>query len=216
MTETVGRRERKKQQVRDALMEHALRLFDERGFETVTVEDVTEAADVSRTTFFRYFASKEEVLLAWMRDVGDEVAQALRDRPAVEGPVEATREALTSVASVYADDSRPAALVERLRQESPAVRAAYREKLAYWEEALADALAARTGQDARTDLEPRLLARMAMAAVTSASDTWAARGHADDPTGLLTTALALLPDPFGQQGQRHPASTAPAAGSDPT
>lgn len=182
-----------------------MRLFGERGFEAVTVEDVTEAADVSRTTFFRYFASKEEVLLAWMRDVGDQVAQALRDRPRDEAPLPAIRGALTSVAFVHADDSGPRGLVERLRHESPAVRAAYREKLAYWEDALTEALAERTGCDGRLDLGPRLLARTAMAAVTSATDTWAQRGHTGDPTALLETALGSLTDPF----DLRPATSSP-------
>ncbi len=210
MTEPVGRRQRKKQQVRQALVHHALRLFEERGFESVTVEDVTEAADVSRTTFFRYFASKEEVLLAWMRDVGDQVAEALRDRPEDESPVEAVRHAVISVAGVHVSDAGPAALVERLRHDSPAVRSAYREKIAYWENALTEALAGRTGHDARLDLAPRLLARTAMAAVTSANDTWAQRGHVGNPTELLRTALAVLADPFdGQRGDHG--SVAPAA-----
>jgi AcrR family transcriptional regulator len=204
----VGRRERKKQQVRQALIEQAFRLFDERGFEAVTIENVTEAADVSRTTFFRYFASKEEVLLAWMRGVGDEVARAVRDRPAEEGPVDAVRHALTSVAGAHADDSRAAALVERLRQESAAVHSAYREKITYWEDALTDAVAERTGHDARTALEPRLLARFAMAAVTSTNDTWAERGHEGDPTELLMQGLSMLPDPFA------PGPTRPTTGAD--
>jgi hypothetical protein len=139
------------------------------------------------------------VLLAWMRDVGDQVAEALRDRPATESPVRAIRYALTSVARVHSDDSGPAALVERLRHESSTVRAAYREKLAYWEDALTGALADRTGHDARRDLAPRLLARTAMAAVTSANDTWAARGHSGDPTELLEAALDTLADPFAAE-----------------
>jgi len=57
-----GRRDRKKQQTRAALIAAALRLVDERGLERVTVEDISEAADVSPRTFFNYFASKDEAI----------------------------------------------------------------------------------------------------------------------------------------------------------
>lgn len=59
----IGRRDRKKQQTRTALVDAALRLAVERGLANVTVEDITEAADVSSRTFFNYFGSKDEAIL---------------------------------------------------------------------------------------------------------------------------------------------------------
>lgn len=190
-----GRRERKKQQVREELTRQAFALFAVHGFDAVSVEDITEAADVSRATFFRYFPSKEDVLVQWMRQVGDEAAQALLERPADEPPLPALRQALLTLAAVYARDQQRTAVVERLRRDSPSVRAAYRDKIAYWEDALAGALAHRTGENPDTDLTPRLLARLAMAAVTSANDTWTARnthGRPGDVTDLLDQALGAI------------------------
>ena len=56
-------RERKKAQTRAAIQTHALRLFREQGYDATTIEQIIEAADVSETTFFRYFPTKEDVVL---------------------------------------------------------------------------------------------------------------------------------------------------------
>jgi AcrR family transcriptional regulator len=60
--EGMGRRERRAAETRLRLFRCALRLFAERGFPNVTVEDITEAADVGKGTFFNYFVSKDHVL----------------------------------------------------------------------------------------------------------------------------------------------------------
>ncbi|PZG08576.1 TetR/AcrR family transcriptional regulator [Nonomuraea aridisoli] len=57
-------RERKQRLAREAIIEAALALFDERGFEKVTVTDIAERAQVGRATFFRYFGDKQEVVFA--------------------------------------------------------------------------------------------------------------------------------------------------------
>jgi AcrR family transcriptional regulator len=81
-TPAVGRRDRKKQQTRAALMAAALRLVDERGLETVTVEEISEAADVSTRTFFNYFAGKDDAVIGDPLTDPDELWAELLAQPA--------------------------------------------------------------------------------------------------------------------------------------
>ena len=99
MTETVGDkpglRERKKAKTRAAIQEHALRLFREQGYDETTVEQIAEAAEVSPSTFFRYFGSKEDVVLY---DALDPILiEAWRAQPRELPPIEAMRRAMIDV-----------------------------------------------------------------------------------------------------------------------
>ncbi len=90
-----GLRERKKARTRAAIQEHALRLFRERGYEATTVEQIAEAAEVSPSTFFRYFGSKEEVVIY---DALDPILiAAWRAQPKELAPIPALRRAMTEV-----------------------------------------------------------------------------------------------------------------------
>ncbi|MGW0392830.1 TetR/AcrR family transcriptional regulator [Streptomyces sp. NPDC003042] len=91
MENTTGLRENKKLRTRRQLAATALELFLERGFDAVSVADVAAAAEVSKPTLFRYFPSKEDLVLDRFADHQDEAARIVRDRPAGQGPVEALR-----------------------------------------------------------------------------------------------------------------------------
>jgi AcrR family transcriptional regulator len=78
MARATGLRERKKQRNRDALVEAGLSLFSERGYDGTTVEEISDAVDLSARTFFRYFETKDQVLFADLPQRVEALAEALR------------------------------------------------------------------------------------------------------------------------------------------
>ncbi|MCX5403191.1 TetR/AcrR family transcriptional regulator [Streptomyces sp. NBC_00335] len=91
MENAKGLRENKKLRTRRQLAATALELFLERGFDAVSVADVAAAAEVSKPTLFRYFPSKEDLVLDRFADHQDEAARLVRERPPGETPVSAVR-----------------------------------------------------------------------------------------------------------------------------
>ncbi|QMU67049.1 TetR/AcrR family transcriptional regulator [Streptacidiphilus sp. P02-A3a] len=99
--DTLGRREQNKERTRRALVQAAGRLFDEHGFEATTVRDIAAAAGVGERTFFRYFPSKESLVLQQARELIPILQQAVRDRPAAESGYTAMRNAVLGLLDIY-------------------------------------------------------------------------------------------------------------------
>src|SRR5262252_1457865 len=89
-----GLRERKKRQTRQLIFDSARRLFEERGFERVSVAEVARAADVSEVTVFNYFPTKEDLYYGGMQFFEEELLEAVSTRPAGEPAVKAFRSRL--------------------------------------------------------------------------------------------------------------------------
>jgi AcrR family transcriptional regulator len=89
VTEPVGLRARKKARTRDAIADVAITMFLARGFDQVSVSDIAAAAEVSKPTLFRYFATKEDLVLHRFADHNGEAARVVRDRPAGVAPMTA-------------------------------------------------------------------------------------------------------------------------------
>lgn len=92
---SIGLRERKKAKTRAAIREHAMRLFHEQGYADTTVDQIAEAAEVSPSTFFRYFPTKEDVVLT--DDYDEAMVAAFRAQPADLSPIAAIRAAMRAV-----------------------------------------------------------------------------------------------------------------------
>ena len=116
-------RERKKARLRQTIVREALRLFAVRGFAGTTVDDIAGAADVSRRTFFRYFDHKEDVLLGWLDEVGEDVAACLAARPCSEPPLDAVRASVLTLVEGYRERAADALAGAKVIETTPAVRA---------------------------------------------------------------------------------------------
>lgn len=186
----LGRRERKKAATRQALQEAALRLVAERGFDNVTVEDIAEAADVSKRTFFNYFSSKEQAVLGGDPGTPEAIRRALAARPAEESPLRALEAVLGGLAAEFAQ-SRPDWLARRkVIRSDPRLLAA---SVAAWgelERSLVEAVAQRLGLDPERDFYPALLVSASISAVRVATLRWrTSEGSLD---ALVTQAFRAL------------------------
>ena len=187
-----GIRERKRQAVRDHLSDVALQLLADRPFDAVTVDEIAAAAGVSRRTFFRYFTSKEEVVLSFLDDMGARLHDAIVARPPDEPPLQAVHTALRPrIAAVAADAERTLRFV-RLLQTSPSLRAQELERRARLRELVADAIAQRLGTDLNAGLRPRLLASIALVPFDVAVATWFDSRPDAELGALLNEAIGAL------------------------
>ncbi|MEU9503857.1 TetR family transcriptional regulator [Streptomyces sp. NPDC048196] len=137
-----GLRERKKAQTRQRIAAVAWRLFAERGFEAVTVNEIAEAAEVAKATLFAYFPTKESLALQGVGD--DDLAGIVTRRPAGRSPLEALRAHFRALAAGPMTGLDPEVLVSRIRVifDSPALSAAANTLLYQQRQQLADALKA--------------------------------------------------------------------------
>ena len=188
--ETAGLRERKKERTRRLLADVALDLFETRGYDHTTVDDIAAAADVSPRTFFRYFASKDEAVFERAPDVQHQFRALLASRPADEPLLVSLREignALIAGEVVEADRVRR---VLELAHTEPALRRRYEALITMVEADLQDWAAARLGVPP-SDMRPRLVAAAVLAARRVAMDIWL-ESPGEDLSERVAQAIDML------------------------
>jgi AcrR family transcriptional regulator len=202
---TEGRRERKKQRTRDALIEAAMELFAAKGYERTAVHEITDAVDVSERTFFRYFASKEDLALSFVRDGAATFAAALAARPPEEEPLTAARAAFHISLRELAGQLPSYLSVIRLIEATPALLAAHLRYVHEHDDEIIQVLAEREGVDPATDRRPRVLAAVIGSVVFLANRDWLAAGR-EDPEAMAAAfdgyADALRPALAGRWAAR--------------
>jgi AcrR family transcriptional regulator len=161
-----GLRERKKQRTREQIVDAAMGLFAERGYQATTIADIAAAADVAPRTFFSYFPSKEAVVFHNVDHLLEGLAGALRDRPTGESAFDALRRFVDAMFDEFVAGDDETLLRKRLCREHEALANFEAGVTARIHELLLEAIA--DDLDAPPDaLRPRLVAAAAIAALTS-------------------------------------------------
>ncbi len=173
-----GLRERKKARTRAAIREHAVRLFQAQGYGATTIEQIAAAAEVSPATFFRYFPTKEDVVL--QDDVDIITLEALEEQPADLGPIAAFRAAAAAVRAQLSDaDKQRFAETTRLTFTVPEIRARAVDELVRTTDVITAAIAARIGASA-DDFAARTMAGAIIGVIMAATMPWQAVGDGSD------------------------------------
>ncbi|MET7297850.1 TetR family transcriptional regulator [Embleya sp. NPDC005575] len=186
----LGLRERKKIKTRQAIRREAYRLFREHGYDATTVDQIAEAAEISPSTFFRYFPTKEDLVLTDEYD--PLLVEILRTAPKGASLVRVVRTGvLDALREILRVDREEMATRMTLVLNVPALRRrTYEQQMQTWV-LITEAFAARTGRSA-DDLELRVAGASINAAMAEAIMGWARNGCTEDLVELVDQALAML------------------------
>ena len=167
----------------DALERVAMRLFSARGFDATTVEDIAAAAGIGRRTFFRYFASKNDVVWGRFDEGLTQLRASLAAAPADRPVADVLRDAVVAFNALAPDETAVHRQRMSLILSVPSLQAHSTLMYAEWRHVVADFVAARTASRA-TDLLPRLVGHLMLGAAVAAYEQWL-----DDPSARLPELL---------------------------
>jgi len=166
---------RKQQVVRDAIWNAAIDLFGEKGFDETTVDDIAAAAGVSQRTFFRYFASKSDLMGQGVLAYGEALTAAIKTCPQSANSFDVLRKAVLNIATTVASYPRSKDVIA-VSIRFPAAREAQRSRMGEVEESVAQAFAARMKKGRERELTSRLLAGLTLTILDATMRLWFAEG----------------------------------------
>ncbi|NUR61812.1 MAG: TetR family transcriptional regulator [Catenulispora sp.] len=176
--------------MRDALVAAAITLFEERGFDATTVDDIVARAGVGRRSFFRYFPSKESVVFPDHEGALRRMSEFLADEAGFEqDPVARVCDAARMVLAMYAADPAFSLARYRLTREVPALRTHELAEVRRYESALAAFLRARYAGRADGGLRADVVSAAVVAAHNHALRSWLRSGGQGDPAEVVEHAL---------------------------
>ncbi|WP_413754842.1 TetR family transcriptional regulator [Streptomyces sp. MMBL 11-3] len=192
-----GARERATRAMRAEVAATVQDLILERGYEETTIDDICSAAEISRSTFFRYFHSKEESLFSTVDDAGEYLRDSLAVRPPDEAPWVAMRRALDPLIDQYKGHDERTLRLTRLMVNTPALAAWHRMKNARWHVLLHDEIARRLGADPTDASDPRAYAVIAAAlgCVEAALIAWTSDNQPHTLAEILDRAMGAAFSP---------------------
>lgn len=184
-----GLRERKKQKTKASIQREALRLFKKHGYEETTIEDIAEAAEISPSTFFNYFPTKEDVVI--YDEYDPMMFSIFTDAPAGETLRQSIRRVLDAFVVVVQNDREDILERSRLVLEVPELRARIWEELEKARDLFAGVIAARTGRDA-SDFEIQVVGMTLVGMAFQASVEWVRTGGKGELGDLFKRALEVV------------------------
>lgn len=186
-------RERTRDAVREQIRERALALFIEQGFDQTTVDDIAQSAGISARSFFRYFATKEEVVTGNLAEVGSLIRDALAARPASERPFAAMRAAMAPLTAMIEADPTRGLRAMRISTSTPSLRAHSLEKHLTWATMLVPIIERRLGGTKQSrSLRAQTIVQTSLACLDVALSEWAERDGRTPLSTLLDEAFAEL------------------------
>lgn len=185
-----GLRDRKREATKSLIWQSAMRLFAEHGYDEVTIEDIASVCDLSPRTFFRYYATKEEVLFAGTEMRRDMFLEALEEQPADLLPFDAIYGASRKMATHYLPEFEALQTRDRIVRAAPSLRSTDASFPGKWDTDVMEILRRSGRADDFSDLELRLVTGAAMTALRVTIQEWIASGQ--DLFELLDASFGLL------------------------
>ncbi|MFD8568036.1 TetR/AcrR family transcriptional regulator [Streptomyces sp. NPDC059639] len=194
-------RERKAELTRRRIVDEAMRRFVADGYEQTTLESIAAAVDLSTVTIYRYFGSKEMIILEGFQEKYGPYLSTLREQPAEADVPTVLSRAIQARLTMTAEDRESVLMARNVIDEAPAARARLWDILAEHRSATTEVIAERSGS-APDDMAVQLAARIAVLIAETASDRFRADPDGAEPQDIardlmrvLRDGKVLLPDP---------------------
>ena len=194
VTEKQGLRERTRLAVRAQLTAVAWNLFVEQGYDSTTVDEIAAAVGMSQRSFFRYFASKEDVVLVKFEVVGPMLADALANQPASDDAWTALRRAFDVIVDPTERDGRHGLVLLQVINQTPALRGRTLEQQTHWQELLTPLVAQRMTPTAGAghELNAAVVTAAALACLNVANLAWLSSNGTASLRQLLDDAMRAV------------------------
>ncbi|GAA1815718.1 TetR family transcriptional regulator [Agromyces neolithicus] len=184
--------DRQREAVREEITQTAIDLFLRQGFDATTIDQILEQVGVSRRSFFRYFGTKEDVVLGDLVSRGVAIAEALARRPAQEEPWDAIRAAFHEAQEISALDKQSTLALGRMLFDTPSLLARHVEKRLRWQELLVPLIAARLPSGGDRDLQAHAIVASALSCLDAASRAWLRSSGEAELGDLYDQAVAAV------------------------
>ena len=174
----------------------ALNEFLANGFDGTSVEKVAHAAGISRRTFFRYFQTKEDVVVTGLHESGQFLARLIRERPSDEDAAQALQQGLSEFLRYYERNRRRSGSVLRMIQDNPNLRACFLEHRDQWRKLVAAELAGRMTSREQADL----MASIGLSMLSVLYDRWC-EDEGLDLAATIDGYFTMLRETFAANGR---------------